>query len=222
MPSPVASVPEFAQAASRAGQLPDADELVAKFLESGRHPSDVDAFRRALVARGKLTEFQSLLVARGRDEGFRVAGYTILDRIGRGQSATVYRARHPLGQVVALKVLAPAKSRDGLARARFEREGELLAQCDHPHVVLPEFRDWLSAQAPGATAGPTDVYSELDLRPIPSTAESFALTHQSLAITARSRLTRRDALMLAIGATAGIGLTLAAVSRVDPWASRVT
>ena len=135
MPSPVTSVSDFAYAAGRAGLLTDPNAVVAAFLEKGRHPSDIEAFRRLLVSRGILTEYQSQMVARGHDGGFRVAGYTILDRLGRGQTGTVYRARHPLGQVVALKVLSPANSRNGLARARFDREGELLAQCDHPHIV---------------------------------------------------------------------------------------
>ena len=95
----------------------------------------MDQFRRFLVQHSALTEYQAALVQRGHTEGFFVGGYTILDRIGKGQSAGVYRAAHPSGQVVALKVLPASKARDPETLARFQREGRLLTQLDHPNVV---------------------------------------------------------------------------------------
>ena len=48
----------------------------------------------------------------------------------------MYKAVHPgSGQVVALKVLPGSRGRNPNTLARFQREGRLLTQLDHPNVV---------------------------------------------------------------------------------------
>jgi serine/threonine-protein kinase len=48
----------------------------------------------------------------------------------------VYAAQHPrLPRQDALKILNPGLSNDPMFRGRFEREGQLAASLDHPHIV---------------------------------------------------------------------------------------
>src|ERR1044072_5900720 len=49
--------------------------------------------------------------------------------------AGVYRAKHKLGQVVAIKVLPPSKAKDPTLLARFQREARLAVKLRHPNVV---------------------------------------------------------------------------------------
>jgi len=68
--------------------------------------------------------------------GETLGGYRIVDVIGIGGMAIVYRAEQvSLGRAVALKVLAPQLSRGEAFRERFRREGKHVATLDHPHVV---------------------------------------------------------------------------------------
>jgi serine/threonine protein kinase len=65
-----------------------------------------------------------------------LGGYRILDVIGLGGMAVVYRAEQiSLGREVALKVLAPTISRDAEFRERFRREGKAVALLDHPNII---------------------------------------------------------------------------------------
>ena len=64
---------------------------------------------------------------------FKLGNYELLQRIGRGASGAVYRARHlRLNKVVAVKVLDPACS-SGLEL--FVQEMETIGSLTHPHVV---------------------------------------------------------------------------------------
>jgi serine/threonine protein kinase len=68
--------------------------------------------------------------------GDQIAGYEILDQIGRGGMAVVYRALDlRLGRTVALKVLAPELGEDQAFRQRFIRESRAAAGVDHPHII---------------------------------------------------------------------------------------
>jgi ABC-type transport system substrate-binding protein len=67
--------------------------------------------------------------------GTVVAAYVIESVLGRGAMATVYRARGPAGEVVALKVLEQAADGDERFRDRFLRESQIAAALNHPHVV---------------------------------------------------------------------------------------
>ena len=67
--------------------------------------------------------------------GETVAGYTIDRAVGRGGSASVYRATHPSrSEQVAFKVMHEHDP-SGVGRPRFAREAALLQKLDHPHVV---------------------------------------------------------------------------------------
>ena len=61
--------------------------------------------------------------------------YEITAKLGEGGMGEVYRARDGrLGREVAIKVLPPAFTEDEERLARFEREAQLLAQLQHPHI----------------------------------------------------------------------------------------
>ena len=68
--------------------------------------------------------------------GRTLANYTILDAIGQGGMATVYRARDIRdASIVAIKVLSPYIAADPKFRGRFDREVNLLRRLAHPNIV---------------------------------------------------------------------------------------
>jgi serine/threonine protein kinase len=68
--------------------------------------------------------------------GDEFAGYRLLAVLGRGGMSTVYQAENPrLGNVIALKVLAPELATDDVFRTRFLEESRIAAAMNHPHVI---------------------------------------------------------------------------------------
>jgi serine/threonine protein kinase len=73
-----------------------------------------------------------------RDEliGKQLGQYEILDEIGRGGMATVYRARQQsMNRTVAIKVLPRHLLHDPGFYERFEREVDVIAHLEHPHIL---------------------------------------------------------------------------------------
>ena len=71
--------------------------------------------------------------------GSQIAGYRLMEQIGRGGMAVVYRAIDlRLDRPVALKILAPELARDESFRHRFIRECRAAAAVDHP-CIIPVF-----------------------------------------------------------------------------------
>jgi eukaryotic-like serine/threonine-protein kinase len=69
-------------------------------------------------------------------EGTRLGSYEILGSLGSGGMGEVYRARDTrLKRDVAIKVLPEALSHDAERLARFQREAEVLAALNHPHIA---------------------------------------------------------------------------------------
>ena len=68
--------------------------------------------------------------------GTRLGVYEVLGRLGAGGMGEVYRALDTkLHRDVALKVLPDAFARDPERLARFEREAQVLASLNHPHIA---------------------------------------------------------------------------------------
>jgi len=68
--------------------------------------------------------------------GTKLFGYRVLEFVGEGGWAYVYKAQHPkLPKVVAIKQLKPELAADEGALQRFLREANIVAQLNHPNVV---------------------------------------------------------------------------------------
>ena len=68
--------------------------------------------------------------------GRQTGPYTILSRLGAGGMGEVYRARDTrLKRDVALKILPESFANDPERLARFQREAEVLASLNHPHIA---------------------------------------------------------------------------------------
>lgn len=67
--------------------------------------------------------------------GRTISGYRLLEHVGEGGTAAVYRAEHPERGVAAVKVLRPRLSQDPTAVKRFLREAEYGSRVDHPNIV---------------------------------------------------------------------------------------
>ncbi|MBI1808375.1 MAG: serine/threonine protein kinase [Gemmatimonadetes bacterium] len=67
--------------------------------------------------------------------GTTLSGYALLDRVGEGGTATVYRATHPEHGEVAVKVLRERLRQDKTAVARFLREASYGTRVQHRNVV---------------------------------------------------------------------------------------
>jgi serine/threonine-protein kinase len=68
-----------------------------------------------------------------------IAGYELLEELGRGGMGVVYKARTSDGSLVALKTILPAVACSRKQVERFLREAEVLRGLKHPHIVA--FRD---------------------------------------------------------------------------------
>src|SRR6266852_2480097 len=68
--------------------------------------------------------------------GTRFGPYEILASIGSGGMGEVYRSRDTkLGRDVAIKVLPESFAHDAERMARFQREAQVLASLNHPHIA---------------------------------------------------------------------------------------
>ena len=68
--------------------------------------------------------------------GENVGAYRVVEKLGQGGMATVFKAYHPaLDRYVAIKVMHPAFAGDPNFLARFQREARIVAKLDHPHIV---------------------------------------------------------------------------------------
>src|SRR4030081_1790440 len=69
-------------------------------------------------------------------EGLALGPYRIVERIGRGGMATVYKAHHPaLDRYVAIKVLPEFFAEDETYRDRFQQEAQSVARLKHPNIL---------------------------------------------------------------------------------------
>src|SRR5512143_3938396 len=68
--------------------------------------------------------------------GKSIAHYSIIEKLGAGGMGEVYRARDTqLKRDVAVKLLPPVVSLEPDRLARFDREAQVLASLNHPHIA---------------------------------------------------------------------------------------
>jgi len=78
-----------------------------------------------------------------------IPGYTIIDKIGSGGMATVYKGiQDSLQRKVAIKVIHRQLTNQVLALEQFEQESFIIAQLNHPHVIHIIDRGLLEDQTP--------------------------------------------------------------------------
>lgn len=74
--------------------------------------------------------------------GRMVRGYELREPLGQGDFGMVYKAFQPsIGREVAVKVIRPEYANQPDFVRRFEREAQIVAQLEHPHIV-PLFDFW--------------------------------------------------------------------------------
>ncbi len=70
------------------------------------------------------------------DDNLEIPGYKMVKRLGEGAMAAVYLAiQESLERQVALKVMAGSLLADPTFCERFLKEGKIVAQLNHPHIV---------------------------------------------------------------------------------------
>ncbi len=115
--------------------IDEAKTMFARWQHESKDAANLAKFASWMAANKYLTEYQAQLLARGHADGFFLNDYKILDRLGKGRMAGVYKAQHHLGQIVAIKVLPPSKSKDVNLLGRFHREARLALRLKHPNIV---------------------------------------------------------------------------------------
>ena len=76
--------------------------------------------------------------------GKTLGPYRIINRIGRGGMATVYKVRSTTGKIFAAKVLDPDLYRDRRKRDRFRSEYEILSRMRSKRIIKPI--DWVEGR----------------------------------------------------------------------------
>src|SRR5262245_27453806 len=103
--------------------------------EAGNQAGQLDKFLKWLVGKQFVTDYQAKLIGRGQVDNFFLGQYKILDRIGQGRMAGIYKCVRRLGQFVAIKVLPPAKAKVQELFTRFQREARMALKLKHVNVV---------------------------------------------------------------------------------------
>lgn len=101
-------------------------------------PRDLEPERvvQVLQQRGLLTPWQANELVAGRGRNFVLGKYTLVDRIGVGSRAEVFKGiQRGIGREVAIKVLSPELGKCPRIVQRFRREARALATLNHPNVV---------------------------------------------------------------------------------------
>ncbi len=68
--------------------------------------------------------------------GQTVSHYAFIEKLGAGGMGEIYKARDSrLKRMVAVKVLAPGKTRDPVGRRRFIQEAQAASALNHPNII---------------------------------------------------------------------------------------
>jgi len=130
--------------------------------------------------------------------GTKIGPYEIIQELGKGGMATVYRAYHPgMDRFVAIKIIHRALATDKAGLDRFRREARLIARLEHPHL-LPVY-DYAPDNDPpyivmryleGGTL--KDVLDEKDILPLGEVAYLMRQITSALDYAHRQGVVHRD------------------------------
>jgi serine/threonine-protein kinase len=111
------------------------DELIARCLAKEARDRYLPLQLVELIA-DLLEEAPVLPGAEETMTGQTLGHYQLLERLGRGGMATVYKAYQPgLDRYVAVKILPTYMARDADFSARFRREARAIARLNHPNIL---------------------------------------------------------------------------------------
>lgn len=118
----------------------DWDELVSRCLnlDSARRVQSAAEFLGKLDEIGRATKFGQGKLMGMEDSlvGHTLGAYRLVERLGQGGMATVYKAYEAaLDRYVAIKVLPQFFANDPTFAQRFRREAKAIAQLNHPNIV---------------------------------------------------------------------------------------
>jgi serine/threonine-protein kinase len=115
-------------------QRPQLDELMMSLQYAFTEPEDLAA---DLVRRGWLTRYQADELAHGRAAELSLGHYTLLEPLGAGGMARVFKARHRcLDRVDAVKIIRTEHLADPRALRSFQQEARAAARLAHPNIVV--------------------------------------------------------------------------------------
>jgi response regulator RpfG family c-di-GMP phosphodiesterase len=101
-----------------------------------RECDDPEKILLELVEHGLLTDYQADRIRAGTTYGLVLGNYRVLDRLGAGGMAVVFKAEHvEMRRVVAIKVLPQSGPGQSLMLSRFVAEMRAIAQLQHPNIV---------------------------------------------------------------------------------------
>jgi len=117
-------------------QLEEGRDLQKRMREMGLNPKPLGEI---LQERGYLDpdQLRGMLETVNRvKESFRIPGYKLLKKLGRGSMGTVYKAKQlNLDRIVAIKILARFLAENQAFVRRFIKEARVIGKLNHPNIV---------------------------------------------------------------------------------------
>lgn len=171
--------------------------IVEKGLATTDEVKDCEHMRKDLKGRSAERSMADILVTSGivtssqmariwqvmeeREQIQEIPGYDLMEKLGEGAMATVYKAKQvSLDREVAIKILPKAKTRDPNFVKRFYDEGRVAGKLNHPNIVQAfdvgqagDYHYFVMEYVPGIT-----VFDHLNHVGKYSEPDAIRITHQ--------------------------------------------
>lgn len=134
----IQSMQEFLEVVRKSGliEAPRLDDYLRKLTAEPGTLCEPSELAGGLVREGLLTHFQAEQLLAGKWKRFTIGPYKVLERLGVGNSCSVYLCEDTLlNRRLAVKVLPTARSTDSSSLNRFYRETRFFAALNHPNFV---------------------------------------------------------------------------------------
>jgi serine/threonine protein kinase len=96
---------------------------------------EMNRFVKWLVTKHYLTSYQVMQLLVGQVDHLFLNHYKLLDLVGKGRMAGIFKGVHRLGHIVAVKIMPQSKALDPKLMARFKREAKMAVRLKHPNAV---------------------------------------------------------------------------------------